>query len=155
MYIFAILDLSTRWWWVVSLTPWPVYIKDKEASVPNQNLQFCSYINTIHFGAHKENMNFGVEKLRATNGNLMSIVFSLGRLFKVSDQVRGLLWHFVIRLFLRWEVVSPTLNPPSWRTTPCQMFPTTSLVLSQLSFIGRLLHPQPEGVSCLGDKGHT
>jgi hypothetical protein len=32
-------------------------------------------------------------------------------LFKESAQVRGFLWSFVTSLFLRWGVVSPTLNP--------------------------------------------
>jgi hypothetical protein len=76
---------------MVSLTPRPIYDKGKEASVPNQNLQLCSYINKGHFGAHEENINFGLEILLVTNGNLMSIFFSLGRLSKGSDQVRGLL----------------------------------------------------------------
>jgi hypothetical protein len=53
----------------------------------------------------------GIQTSYIPNTILMSNFGSLYRRFKESDKARGLLWHFVLRLFLWCGGVSPTSNP--------------------------------------------
>jgi hypothetical protein len=84
--------------------------------------------------------------------NLMSIFFSLGRLSREFVHVRGPLWHFVIRVFLRRRVVSPK---PKLNDHPLSAVATAYWIYPQLPSIsgGRLLHPQTEDAPYRGDKG--
>ena len=63
--------------------------------------------------------------------NLTSIFRCLGHT-RVSIQAPGYCKHFVTWYFLQWGVVSTSLNPPSWRTTPCRLSTTTCSIYSQL-----------------------
>jgi hypothetical protein len=57
--------------------------------------------------------------------------------------IRGFLCeHYVTRyVFLRWGVVSPSPNPPSWRATPCRLSSTVYSVYSQLPSILEAVTP--------------
>jgi hypothetical protein len=57
-------------------------------------------------------------------------------------------------LLLRWEVVSPSSNPPNWRSTHYRLSATPFLIHSQLPSTSGCspLHPQPEEAPCRYDR---
>jgi hypothetical protein len=66
------------------------------------------------------------------------------------------LWIFVTGLFFAVKSCNPHAQPPSWRTTPCQVTAAAYSIYSQVpSISGGRLHPQPEDAPCRGDKEPT
>jgi hypothetical protein len=90
------------------------------------------------------------------NGELRNLCFSVNMrsiIQRISPCPR-LLVNFRNKLIFLRRGVSPTPNPQAGGP-PLVGCPTAYLIYSQLPFIsgGRLLHPQPEGAPCRGDKG--
>jgi hypothetical protein len=67
-----------------------------------------------------------------------------GKIIVSYIQVRGPLWHFVTSLFFTTRICWPHAQPPSLRTTPCQLSATAYSIhtSSQLpSISGRSMVP--------------
>ena len=60
---------------------------------------------------------------------------------KGSVQIRGLVNVSQHDTFLKWGVISTSPIPPSWRTTPCRLSATASLMYSQLPSILEAVSP--------------